>query len=595
MIPPHHQIFRNSSYHNLAHHFAMTMVKLAGQENLALYLASGFVSVHVSQGNVCFDLKEQANQVLQWHDEKGHLQTLSLPTLQDWESQLRRTSVVGKPGENTPLILETVGQKHLLYLNRYWQYEKHLATSIGLRLQSSIPLDESLLATKLDGLFPPESPGKTDGQRKAAEIAIRHRFCVISGGPGTGKTTTVIKILALLVKQTHAQPPRIALAAPTGKAAARLKESIREGRKSLPANYLTPEEQTLIPEDASTLHRLLKPQKHSVSFRYNQKNPLPLDCLIVDEASMIDLALMSKLMQALSIDARLILLGDHNQLSSVEAGSVLGDFCEDFPGKPQALQNAIIHLQKSYRFDEKQGVGCLSRAILQNDGKTAWNVLQTDGTLQQHLLPTPSSFKEQLKQQVLPRYKAYFESVKSQDIEKVFALFSSFIILSPLRQGPYGVQTINRLLEELLEEEGWIAEKRPWYSGRPVMVTHNDYNMQLYNGDIGIAFSDPRDGKLRVFFQSESGFQRIALPRVPEHETAFAMTVHKSQGSEFDEVLLILPDSKKEGTTRELLYTGITRSRNSAAIWTQEELFKTTIQRRTQRNSALQEKLANCP
>ena len=595
MTQPHHHLFRHSPYPPLAHHFAMQMVKLAGQENLALYLACGFVSAHVSQGDVCFDLQQQANQVLEWQDATATLHHLRLPPLQDWTDQLLQTSIVGPPGENTPLILEIIGQKHLLYLNRYWQYENHLAHSVGLRLQSPIPCDESRLATALNPLFTRQSSEEIDWQRKAVEVATRHRFCVISGGPGTGKTTTVIKILALLVKQNPAPPLRIALAAPTGKAAARLKESIRKGRQALPPDYLTAPEQRLIPEEASTLHRLLEPQKYSAYFWRNQTNPLPLDCLIVDEASMIDLALMSKLLDALPPEARLILLGDHNQLSSVEAGSVLGDLCENFAGKPPLLQKSIIHLQKSHRFDNQQGIGHLSRAILQKESEAAWEILQTDEALEQHSLPTPASLKEQLKQQVLPHHKAYLTAVQEQQIEKAFALFSAFTILSALRRGPYGTQTLNLLLEELLAEKRWISEKRPWYAGRPVMVTRNDDNISLYNGDIGIAFPDPQDGQLRVFFQNEGGFRSIALGRIPEHETAFALTVHKSQGSEFDKVLLILPPAPKEGFTRELLYTGITRSRKWVTIWTQEEIFKSALQKRTQRTSALQERLAKLP
>ncbi len=593
MIAENKLIFRAANYNRLDHYFALRMLKLAGKESLELYLAGGLVCHQASKGNVCLDLEAYSEQKLEWQDGQDRTQTLICPSLNAWKKILKSMAVVGVPGSKTPLVLDEQNGRILLYLNRYWQYEQRLAASILARLKEPVVLDEDLLRESLNHLFPSPS-NEEDLQRKATEIALRHRFCVISGGPGTGKTTTVVKILALLLKQAKNIEYQIALAAPTGKAAAHLKEAILNGKQSLIKNgQLSEADSLLIPETASTIHALLGAQKNSVYFRRNKERPLLLDCLIVDEASMVDLALMSKLVDALPLQTRLILLGDKNQLSSVEAGSVLGDLCEDFPEKSPILRQSIVHLQKSHRFNDQKGIGLLSREINQMEEESAWNVLKGDHPEVTHA-PLPSShssLKARLKEEVLGKYRTYLTQTQAKEVGEVFSTFKSFIVLCALRRGLYGSHYINQLLEELLREEKLIAEESFWYPGRPIMITRNDYNLNLYNGDIGIILTDPADNQIRAFFETETGVRQFAPARLPQHETVFAMTVHKSQGSEFDEILLVLPDSENESITRELLYTGITRTRKTVTIWTEEEIFKKTVQKSSERNSGLKGKL----
>ena len=575
-------------FSSLEQHFARKMLLLAEQESPELELASALLCRQASRGHVCLDLE----QFIENKDEA--LQDFQIPSQEEWTRILQKMAVVGSPGAATPLILEEHEGRSLLYLNRYWQYENRLVTQLLGRFREPLFWDESLLQAGLAQLFP-QSAGEEDLQRKATEMALRKRFCIISGGPGTGKTTIVIKILALLIQQDAGM--RIAIVAPTGKAAARLQDSVLRGKDELTGiGLLSKEESALLPAEASTIHRLLGSRKNSVYFHHDHLRPLPLDCLVVDEASMVDLALMSKLVDALPLQARLILVGDQNQLTAVEAGSVLTDLCEEFPGKPQRLRESILHLQKSHRFDEQKGIGRLSREINRVNVNAAWNLLRQD---QQELkcrrLPSPSLLHQRLREEVLPAFRAYL-SFQKESLENLFDVFRSFMVLSPLQRGPYGSQSLNRILEAFLREEKCISEDSDWYPGRPLMILRNDYDLQLYNGDIGIVWQDPGQSQRMVYFEKEKGgssrgFRAVTPARLPEHETLFAMTVHKSQGSEFDKILLILPDSENEILTRELLYTGITRARNSLTLWTEEAVFKKTAQKRSKRSSGLQEKL----
>ena len=576
-------------FNALEHHFAQKMLQLAGQDSPELYVASGLLCRQASQGHVCLDLQH----IMVNKDEA--FQDFQIPSRYQWTRILQKTIVVGTPGSATPLILEEMGGKSLLYLNRYWQYEDRLATQLLYRIQKPPLLDESMLQAGLTQLFP-LADAEENLQRNVAEVALRRRFCIISGGPGSGKTTTVIKILVLLVQQDANM--RIAMVAPTGKAATRLKESVLSGIEELAgAGLLNREESALFPSNATTIHRLLGPRKNSVYFHHDHLHPLPLECLIVDEASMMDLALMSKLVNALPLEARLILLGDKNQLTSVEAGSVLADLCEEFVGKPQMLRESIAYLRKSHRFDDQKGIGRLSKEINRIDENAAWKLLRQDQPgLKHRPLPAPSLLREHLKDTVLPAYKAYLSSLQTKSLETMFAFFRTFMVLSPMQRGLYGSRSLNRLLETILREDGSIEEDSHWYLGRPLMILRNDYDLQLYNGDIGIVWQDPGQNQRLVYFEREKkgsshGYLAVAPARLPQHETVFAMTVHKSQGSEFENILLILPDSENEILTGELLYTGITRARVSVTLWTEESVFKKAVRKRLNRSSGLQEKL----
>ncbi len=445
------------------------------------------------------------------------------------------------------------------------------------------------------------------------------RFSVISGGPGTGKTTTVAKILVLLLEQSGIDL-EIALAAPTGKAAARLKESIisSKNKGSSEPGYLDCPDRVkeAIPEEASTLHRLLGFISGSPYFRHDQENPLTADIVVVDEASMVDMALMSKLLQALLPRTRLILLGDKNQLASVEAGAVLGDicdtgnihsfskkFCRDFKevtgggilvfpegSDNPSISDCIVQLQTSYRFDENSGIEALSRAVNTGDRAKAETILTSGKYTDLVWKPLPGDLMRTIEDTVIKGYESYLKSL--EDPGSIFDLFDRFRILCALREGPFGVIAVNRLAERILKNAGLINPVGRWYEGRPVMITRNDYTLNLFNGDVGIVLRDPETGDHRVFFPLSGGeYRKIHPVRLPEHETVFAVTVHKSQGSEFDSVSLVLPDRDTPVLTRELLYTGITRARDNVEISGTLDVFKMAVSRRIERTSGLRDAL----
>jgi len=307
---------------------------------------------------------------------------------------------------------------------------------------------------------------------------------------------------------------------------------------------------------------------------------------------MVDLALMSKLVAALPDHARLILLGDMDQLSSVEAGSVLGDICAGITQPETPLGQSIVKLQKSYRFDDQKGIGKLSRLINEGKAKQAWDFIHptTNDQVKWNFLPLKKDLKSKIREALLPFYQSYFAA---DTIEAAFSKFKEFSILCGLRNGSYGAEQINQVIETILVEEEMIALEETWYKGRPIMITRNDYQLNLFNGDVGILFTDPEDGRRKAFFETTdpSEFRRITASRLPEHESVFAMTVHKSQGSEFKRVLLLLPDVESEVLTRELVYTGITRARENVEIWGVKKVFLQSIHKQCKRNSGLKEKL----
>jgi exodeoxyribonuclease V alpha subunit len=601
--------------------FASFICRQAGSDDPHLEAAAALLSRGVVTGDVCLDLAYAL--------QEGDATKYGIASLDAWVQRLRDFPVVGAPGDFRPLILDGANR---LYLHRYWRYEEELAAAI-LKRGAAAEFDRELLKAGLARLFPQGHAAEPDWQRVAAIAAVSRRFCVISGGPGTGKTSTVVKVLALLLEQDKKQAEvevkvekqqepsgpskpsepfrgcRIALAAPTGKAAARLKESIMGGVEC------TEEVRALIPEDVSTIHRLLGYLKGSCSFRHNRDNPLPYDLVIVDEASMVSLPLMAKLVDALRHDTRLILLGDRDQLASVEAGAVLGDICDtggihgfsapfaelvaELTGdrltvqeSTGALGDAVVLLRKSYRFSATSGIGRVGALVNAGDGAGALaafkNAMFPDITLSE--TPQAADLGEALAERIVAGYRAY---LRESSPEQAFARLGQFRILCAMRNGPFGVESVNRLVEERLAKAGLINPEGRWYAGEPIMITRNDYNLALFNGDVGLILPDPESGfELRAFFPSGTSGMRKVLPlRLPDHESAFAMTVHKSQGSEFDRVLLILPDRDVPLLTRELLYTAITRAKKSVELLATDELFVTAVQRRIVRRSGLRERL----
>ena len=480
---------------------------------------------------------------------------------------LRHSPLVGEPGQSalTPLILDTAGR---LYLHRFFRYEQNLAASILQRANRTPEVDDRRLQESLDRYFPKPANGQLDLQRHAAENAVRRHFAVISGGPGTGKTTTVIRLLAVLLEQDPHL--RIACAAPTGKAAARLQESIASQLLGLPESS----NKALIPTEARTLHALLRFHPDRSLPIHRADNPLPADVVIVDEASMIDLALMAKLFDAVPEFARIVLLGDKDQLASVEPGAVLGHICQAAAeASDSGLSHAVTLLKKSHRFDAGSGIGNVAQAI--NDGD-ANRTVQTLKSIHFSDLAFGDGDLELLCEQRLRL------QLEAESVEEAFARFRECRVLCALRRGPRGVEEINARIERTLG----VGDRDEWYAGRPVMVVENDYDNHLFNGDVGLAWGEGEE--LQVMFEAPDNRLRAFHPsRLPAYETVYAMTVHKSQGSEFDHVVVMLPDQPSPILTRELLYTAITRARQSAEIWGSESVLRQAVGTSVQRHAGL--------
>jgi exodeoxyribonuclease V alpha subunit len=595
-------------------HFARFMANLADRNYQEVFLGAALVSNVTGRGDVCLDLASFAGRMLLEKDDG--MDAVICPGLSVWVNNLISTRIVGRPEDLCPLILD---ERNRLYLYRYWEYEKKLSDSIKERAKEDISgLNLSLIKDSIKRLFPERMDSDRNWQKVAAITSAFKKFCVISGGPGTGKTTTVAKILALLLEQGGKEENlRIFLAAPTGKAAARLSESIINIKKKLDCkDYI----KAAIPEKTFTIHRMLKTIIGSPFFRHHSENLLSADIVVVDEASMVDLPLMSKLIQAVPVDARLILIGDSDQLSSVDPGSVLGDICgsshfrgftANFMNKVEeltdekftdsikeykdikVLHDCIVLLKKNYRFADGSGIGGLSRAVKLGDIHKSLSLLKNedDRSIIFEDIQSANHFKRILTDQVIEFYSEY---LRTDDPGIALELFNRFKILCAVKMGQFGVYALNAMIEQILSRENLIQSENLWYRGRPVLITSNDYKLGLFNGDIGITMPipDSDSNDMHVFFPGTSGELRRFMPyALPQHETVYAMTVHKSQGSEFENVYLILPDKDYSVLSRELIYTAITRASQSVTILGQEDVLKISISRVIERKSGLHDSL----
>jgi exodeoxyribonuclease V alpha subunit len=503
--------------------------------------------------------------------------------LDAWLPALRKLdSVVGSPGEYKPLIAD--GGR--LYLTRYWKYETDVAAALR-RLAGSVNAlpDEARLGECLARVFAGEDPDPH--QLAAVRGAVLRNLTIISGGPGTGKTTAVAKILA--VRQMLAPEGKlltIRLAAPTGKAADRLRESVAAVKRGL---ALPEAVKALIPEEASTLHRLLGINRSSGAAGRDRTRQLRLDLLVIDEASMIDLSMMAKVLDALPPGAALILLGDRDQLDAVQPGSVFGDLCRTEGSG--ALRDSLFTLTRSHRFETSSGIGSLAKAVNAGDEVAALSILRGDRSGQITWIETDRPDEDgRLVDQVLAWLRPYFHLVGGgASAADCFEAFGRFRLLTPLREGPGDVGTMNARITEWLRRDG--VDVADWYPGRPLLVTVNNYTLRLFNGDVGIALKDDK-GRLAVAFPGEGDtWRRFAPARLPSHEPAFAFTVHKSQGSEFDTVLLLVPPGDNPVVSRNLLYTAITRAKSRCMIWGSEAALRQAIARKPLRASGLWDRL----
>lgn len=641
---------------------AQFLAELDPSASPLLILGAALASHQLGQGHVCLDLAATLADPdfalsLPPEGEEAE-QAMLLPSrvlaglsLDDWLSACAGSLLLEAGKDIAPLILAGP----CLYLRRYWDYERRVAGHIAERLRAASAAPEGL-AARLASLFPEplvlNGERLTDWQKLACALAAQGRFTLITGGPGTGKTTTVVRLLALLQEAAMANgaPLRLSLAAPTGKAAARLTESIGGQVASLPVDEAVRQQ---IPSSVTTLHRLLGSRPDSRHFRHDAGNPLPLDVLVVDEASMIDLEMMANLLDALPAHARLILLGDKDQLASVEAGAVLGELCREAeqagyshatrewlerqtgerlndpalaPGE-QALAQRIVMLRHSRRFGSGSGIGRLARAVNAGDSESARATLAAGGD-DLHVLCLaggPDHALERLLLDGLPAtadgrpqgYAHYLEVMQAQRpageegaeawnawAAAVLVAFDRFQLLCAVRKGPWGVEALNERVAQALQRRGLLAQDQGWYEGRPVLVTRNDYSLGLMNGDIGIALLLPEPPEfpeavprrvLRVVFprnDGSGGLRHILPSRLGVVETVFAMTVHKSQGSEFEHCALILPEALNPVLTKELVYTGITRARQwFSLIESRAGVFEQAVQRRVERRSGLREAL----
>lgn len=603
---------RESEISPLDRHFARFIATFADGDEEVL-LAAALVSMATRNGHSCLELREWAGDTV--FSASG--QAWSVPDLGRWRIALAGCSGVGSGLENTPLVLED----DRLYLKRYWGYEEEVARGFLQRGRAAcLPVDDRLLAEGLARCFPSAPGCDNDGQRLAALVAMLRPLALITGGPGTGKTTTVAMILALLAEQGQGGGglPRVALAAPTGKAAMRLQESIAKVKEMQQFTGLMGA--GFLPEQVMTVHRLLGAISGSTSFRYGERNPLPYDLVVVDEASMVDLPLMAKLFRALTAETRLILLGDRHQLASVEPGSILGDLChspalasfsQDFSdrlktfgvtiaptsgaGKVFGVEDSLVELHHSHRFAGASGIDRLGAAVKAGDAAGAWEVLvdsmATDVVWREVSSPVA------LDQSLASLIPGVFSALPEMNPGAALAANGHFRVLCALRQGPFGAEQVNVRLEKFLAGRGHPVAAGQNYPGRPVMVLRNDYDQGLYNGDVGIILPDAEhSGELKAFFPGPGGgFRKIFPARLPVHQTVYAMTVHKSQGSEFERVLLVLPERHSPVVARELLFTAITRARTGVEIWGTRQVFEQAVLASGDRHSGLREKLWRDP
>jgi len=572
------------------------LARLSGGTCPELPIAAAFASWATGQGHTCLPLSAVADRLAEAGlDSARFINTVAV------RQALLATPVVGRPGDHCPLILDEANR---LYLLRFFRYEAIIAQALGERSQGFAGIPAARAELLLAELFPAAdatSPA-VDWQRTAAALALVKRFVVISGGPGTGKTYTVARILAALTA-LGSQKLRIGLAAPTGKAALRLQQSIRTAKTTLPSKWAD-----LIPEQAQTLHRLLGFRSSPPGFIHHRANPLHLDLLILDEASMIDVPLMAALLAALPSSCRVILLGDRDQLASVEAGNLFGDICGSgdggwspaltshlqeltgstytVAGALDAMADTIVLLHTSHRFREASGINALARAINSGRGEVLEAVLEQAYPDLQCVEPAGATawLQDQLERFFSPLFSAPSAQVALQEL-------GQRRILCALREGPSGVDGINRLVETFFRRQGVIGTGEHCYPGMPIIILRNDYNLNLFNGDTGIVWPDAQ-GMLQVWFPHDHDTIRpIALSRLPPWQTSYAITVHKSQGSEFGEVLLLLPHEDVPILSRELLYTGITRAREALIVYGRKELILRAVERRVVRYSGLGGKL----
>lgn len=585
----------------LDHALALSLGRLRADTPQAVLVAAALASLAVSQGHAGFDPTQPQRLV------EGDF---AWPLAADWVEQLRASPWVATPdtadavSDDAPLVLEN----GLLYLRRYREYERALGAGLQRIGRYSLP-DAGLgpLAPLFAQLFP-HAAERADQQARAAAVTLRHPLALVTGGPGTGKTTTIARLLLLLIAQAAQAGravPRMALAAPTGRAAERMAESLRLAMQRLQGEGIAAALCEGLPSTGTTLHRLLGVIPDSPRFRHHADNPLPFDVVVVDEASMIDLPLMAKLVDAISEGTRLILLGDPDQLPSVEAGDVLsailrasgdgqGTHADDAralkpllapasllpEAPPSVFAGRRVQLQRGYRQTATLNLAPLATAVRRGDSDGALRLLRDQSLagvgFHEDVLDPLSVQREHL----LGHWQALGETA---DPAQALAQASRLRVLTALRDGPQGARGLNHRIETLL-----AGANAGYFHGRLLLVTENSYRHRLFNGDIGICLRDATGAVVAWFAGDDLAQPRAFHPAaLPAHESAFAMTVHKAQGSEFDEVWLQLPRHDARVLSRELVYTGLTRARQQLHLAGPADVLEKALHRHASRMSGL--------
>lgn len=529
-------------------------------------LAIALTSRSVRRGHSCFPVDVSTAEI--WPREAER--PAELPDATRWKDLIAASAL----SDGGPLVLDEAGR---LYLRRYWQLERDIASELALRSSTppSVANDSSWLEASVERLF----PGADDApQRGAARKALQHSVSLLCGGPGTGKTTTVAAIVALIIEgclREADSAPRVLLLAPTGKSAARLGEAVRQAKSRIATSA---EVLAAIPEQATTLQRALGMRRDGAGFGRSADRPLEADVIVVDEASMVDLGLMRQLLNATPKDATLLIVGDPDQLTSVEAGSVLRDLVTASVQTP--WNGAVTQLTKTYRYDEKRALGQLIAAIRKGDGATVQRLLDQDDATDLVWVASAGLPAE------LDRAASHWSAaLRTRNPTQHFDLRGRYVMLSPFRRGMVGTRRLGAaVVDRLYQSEG----REP--AVRPIIIEENSHELKVYNGDFAMLVEG--EPSIATVQSEADGFREIAAARLPRYSDAFALSVHKAQGSEFDEVLFVLPDEDAPMLSRELLYTAVSRARRAVRLVGPKQVVLAALARSARRYSGLVDAIA---